>query len=45
MKEGRYFNYKGKGHAMPNYPEKAKVSAITDVLDKNDIENINQGKE
>ncbi len=30
---------------MLNCPEKAKVSAITDTSDTNDIENIDQEKE
>ncbi len=45
MKEGRCFNYKERGHTMLNCPEKAKVSAITDASDIDDIENIDQGKE
>ena len=45
MKEGRCFNCKGKGHTMLNCPEKAKVSAITNASDIDDIENIDQGKE
>ncbi len=28
-----------------NYPEKAKVSAITDALNIDNIKNIDQGKE
>ena len=45
MKEGRCFNCKGRGHTMLNCPEKAKISAITDASDIDDIENIDQGKE
>lgn len=45
MKEERYFNYKRKGHIIPNYLEKAKISAITNTSDIDDIKNINQGKE
>ncbi len=30
---------------MLNYPEKAKVSAITNTSDIDNIENIDQGKE
>ena len=40
MKEGRCFNCKGRGHTMLDCPEKAKVSAITDASDIDDIENI-----
>ncbi len=45
MKEGRYFNCKGGGHTMLNCPEKAKIFAIIDVLDIDNIKNINQEKE
>ncbi len=45
IKEGRCFNYKGRGHIILNYPENAKVSAITDASDIDNIENIDQGKE
>ncbi len=45
MKEGRCFNYKGRGHTMLNCPENAKVSAITDALNIDNIENIYQRKE
>ena len=45
IKEGRCFNCKGRGHTILNCLEKAKVSAITDASDIDDIENVNQGKE
>ena len=44
MKEGRCFNYKGKGHIILNCPENAKISAIINISDVNDIENIDQRK-
>ncbi len=45
MKERRCFNCKGRGHTMLNCLEKAKVSAITDASNIDDIENIDQEKE
>ena len=45
MKEERCFYCKGKVHTMLSCPEKAKVSAITDALDIDNIKNIIQGKE
>ena len=45
MQEEKCFNYKGRGHTMLNCLEKAKVSAITDASDINNIENIDQEKE
>ena len=45
MKERRCFNYKGRGHTMLNCLEKAKVSAIMNALDIDDIKNIGHGKE
>ena len=45
IKEGRCFNCKGRGHTMLNCSEKAKVSAITDASNIDNIENIDQGKE
>lgn len=41
MKERRYFNYKKKGYTILHYLEKAKVSAIIDALDIDNIESIN----
>ncbi len=43
MKQGRWFNCKEREHIILNYLEKAKVSVITDDLDIDDIENIDQG--
>lgn len=45
MKEGKCFNYKGKGHIILNYLKKTKVSVIIDALDTNNIKNIDQRKE
>ena len=45
MKEGTCFNCKEKGHTMLNCPEKAKISAITNASDVDNIENIDQEKE
>ncbi len=45
MKEERCFNCKGRRHTILNCPEKAKVSAIIDASDIDDIEDIDQGKE
>ena len=44
MKEGRCFNCKKRRHTMLNCPKKANVSAITNVLDIDNIKNIDQGK-
>ena len=44
-KKRRYFNYKEKAYIIFNCPEKAKISAIIDILNIYDIENIDQGKE
>lgn len=38
--KGRDFNNKGKEHTILNYPKKAKVFAISDTLDIDDIKNI-----
>ncbi len=45
MKERRCFDCKARENTMLNCPEKAKVSAIIDASDIDDIENIDQGKE
>ena len=45
IKEGRCFNCKKRGHTMLICPKKANVSTITDALDIDNIENIDQGKE
>ncbi len=45
MQKGRCFNCKERGYTMLNCPERAKVSAITDISDIDDIKNIDQGKE
>ena len=44
MKKGKCFNCKKRGHTMLNCLKKAKVFTITDILDINNIENIDQGK-
>lgn len=44
MKKGRYFNCNEKRHTILHCPEKAKVSAVTDGLDVNDIENVDERK-
>ena len=41
MNKGKCFNCKERGHTMLNCLEKAKVSAITNALDIDDIENVN----
>ncbi len=45
IKEGKCFNYKGRRHITLNCPEKAKVSAITNASDIDNIKNIDQEKE
>ncbi len=44
MKEGKYFNCKGKGHIMLNCPEQTKVSAIIDISNIDNIKNIDYRK-
>ncbi len=45
IKERTCFNCKEKGHTILHYPEKAKVSAITNISNIDNIENIDQVKE
>ncbi len=45
MKEKKCFNYKERKYIMLNYLEKIKISTITDPLNIDNIENIDQGKE
>ena len=44
IKEGKCFNYKRKGYTILNCPNKAKISAITDTSNVDDIKNIDQEK-
>lgn len=44
IKEGKCFNYKKKEYIMINYLEKAKIFAITDISNVDNIENIDKKK-
>lgn len=44
MKEQRYFKCKGKRYIMLNCQEKAKIFAIINISDNDNIENIDQEK-
>ena len=40
IKERRCLNCKEKGYTIHNFPQKAKISVITDASNIDDIENI-----
>lgn len=44
-KKRRYFNCKKRGYTIFNCLEKAKISIVTDTLNIDNIENIEQKKE